>query len=302
MKCLYPRFVISMTTIPKRLMYINRVLDSILKQTILPDKIYINIPRCSRSGETYTIPSGFLSEYDGNDIIYVNRCEEYGPITKLLPTLDIETDPETIIITVDDDIHIHPNTLRVVLKKARIYKDKVFSFSGICISHFPFYWSLVNCNDKDISVDVVEGVHCIVYRRKLLNKEDILRFQEKTRSVLGDIVYTNDDHVISGYLSSKHIEKISINKRPIDYFYDLPQKKLGGISSRNIRFWIENVKLARHFTDLGYYGKGYSLTSSLLFPIIVLSVLIVKNKIVAFIFFVLYFIVRKNYVNLKNIV
>jgi hypothetical protein len=76
-------------------------LHSLEAQTIRPDKIYVNLPyKSKRTGEEYVVPS-YLSE---NPNVEVLRSEiDYGPLTKLVPTLHKETDPDTIIITVDND-------------------------------------------------------------------------------------------------------------------------------------------------------------------------------------------------------
>jgi single-stranded DNA-specific DHH superfamily exonuclease len=36
--------------------------------------------------------------------VKVRFTEDYGPVTKLIPTLEEETDGATLIITVDDDM------------------------------------------------------------------------------------------------------------------------------------------------------------------------------------------------------
>ena len=38
-----PRFVVSLTTSPKRLPHIGKVIQSIYSQNVKPDKIYLNI-------------------------------------------------------------------------------------------------------------------------------------------------------------------------------------------------------------------------------------------------------------------
>jgi hypothetical protein len=46
--------------------------------------------------------------------ITVNRCQDVGPLTKLLPAVLAEEkgDPDTIIITVDDDQVYPPDTVK----------------------------------------------------------------------------------------------------------------------------------------------------------------------------------------------
>lgn len=97
-----PRVVVSLTTLPSRIGGVVETIDSLLQQTLQPDAIYLNVPSASErfKEESYVIPP-HLSKLDK---VRVRRTEDYGPVTKLIPTLDEERDPNTLIITVDDDM------------------------------------------------------------------------------------------------------------------------------------------------------------------------------------------------------
>ena len=99
------RVVISLTTSPKRLEKIDDILNNIVNQTRKPNKIILNVPHifkrdCSKYNEE--ILKKLNNKY--GEILLINRCEDRGPITKLIPTLDLEKDPNTNIILIDDDI------------------------------------------------------------------------------------------------------------------------------------------------------------------------------------------------------
>ena len=91
---------ISLTTIPKRIKHLNKSIESLLNQTQKPDKIFINIPlkykRFNEIIEDYQIPKF------NNKIIEITRCEDYGPGTKLLGSLN-KLKKDSLIILVDDD-------------------------------------------------------------------------------------------------------------------------------------------------------------------------------------------------------
>jgi hypothetical protein len=90
------RVVISLTTIPSRIGKLKSTLASLLTQCQRIDEIYINIPQNSN----YEIPQ-WLSELKN---VRINWCDrDYGPSTKLLPSL-LKEDKKTIIIVVDDDV------------------------------------------------------------------------------------------------------------------------------------------------------------------------------------------------------
>lgn len=93
------KVVISLTTIPERIDKLQRTLASLLYQSNKVDEIYINIPHVSLKGVEYKIPK-WLSDLNSISINWINK--DYGPASKLLPSL-IKEDKDTIIVVVDDD-------------------------------------------------------------------------------------------------------------------------------------------------------------------------------------------------------
>lgn len=90
--------IISLTTIPSRARYLYRFLDSINCQTVLPSKIEINIPTEYNKRNLGTVDKKLIpSDLDAYE------CEDYGPATKLLPTLKRYAGTDTRIIYCDDD-------------------------------------------------------------------------------------------------------------------------------------------------------------------------------------------------------
>jgi hypothetical protein len=197
------RIVGSMTTIPERISKIKKVIQSILNQTRKLDLLYLNIPYISKKGLKYKIPY-YLQD---KEYIKINRCEDYGPITKLLPTLDVETDPETYIITFDDDRLVHKDVVKIIERKIKKYPDAVLSFSGWNVGFFPFYLQCLDNNIQDVEVDWVQGCHSITYPRKVINKNKYLEsFPEIS------LLSKHDDHKLSAYLELQTVKKISINQ------------------------------------------------------------------------------------------
>ena len=69
------------------------------------------VPYTSLRGKgAYTIPESLYAEADAGRIVLLRTEIDWGPATKLIPTLSVETDPRTIIVTVDDDLD-YPSTL-----------------------------------------------------------------------------------------------------------------------------------------------------------------------------------------------
>ena len=89
-----------MTTIPQRVKNLNKSIESLLKQTQKPDKIFINVPlKYKRFSET--IKNDQIPKFDSN-IIEITRCDDCGPGTKLLGSLN-KLKKNSLIILADDD-------------------------------------------------------------------------------------------------------------------------------------------------------------------------------------------------------
>ena len=94
---------ISISTIPPRLKNLNESVRSLLNQTRKPDKIFINIPyKYKRFSET--IEDNQIPKFDSS-IVEVTRCEDCGPGTKLLGSLN-KLEKNSLVILVDDD-HVY---------------------------------------------------------------------------------------------------------------------------------------------------------------------------------------------------
>ena len=91
---------ISLTAIPQRIKHLNKTIESLLNQTQKPDKIFINIPlKYKRFNEI--IDDDQIPKFD-DKIIEITRCEDYGPGTKLLGSLN-KLEKNSLIILADDD-------------------------------------------------------------------------------------------------------------------------------------------------------------------------------------------------------
>ena len=258
------RIVVSITTLPSRLDGLRKVLDSLLRQRRLPDRIYLNIPYLTRKGHEYD--SDKIRRIERmSSLITVNRCQDEGPITKLLPVLDLEIDPDTIIITFDDDNYVGPNVIRLFEEKSRLYPDSCLSFSGWCVGQFPFYYQLISDNVEDVEVDWLQGCHGILYRRKLVDPDQLRNFRTDL-----DVLERNDDHRISAYLTCP---KISIGYSATRNFYSIGNGHLDSISGAD-GFTKEVMDLSWKFKQEGIYYHNSQSSDSVIFIPIVLIILI----------------------------
>jgi len=94
---------VSLSTIPQRIKYLDKTVESLLKQSIKPNRIFINIPfKYNRFSET--IDESQVPVFkDG--CIEITRCEDCGPGTKLLGSIDKLKKNSLIILADDDNIY-----------------------------------------------------------------------------------------------------------------------------------------------------------------------------------------------------
>jgi hypothetical protein len=96
---------VSISTIPKRIKNLNESVKSLLNQTKKPDKIFINIP-FKYERFTDVVEDDQIPKFD-NNLIEITRCEDCGPATKLLGSLN-KLKKNSLVILADDD-HIYEN-------------------------------------------------------------------------------------------------------------------------------------------------------------------------------------------------
>jgi GTPase SAR1 family protein len=94
---------VSLSTIPQRVKNIKLSVDSLLKQTKKPDKIFINIPNKYKRFDEMVNDNQIPKFSDSR--VEVTRCEDCGPGTKLLGSLD-KLNKNSLLILADDD-HIY---------------------------------------------------------------------------------------------------------------------------------------------------------------------------------------------------
>lgn len=269
------RIIGSMTTLPGRFDTIRKPIESILSQTIPLDILYLHIPQKTLKGDLYNIPNDFENSFQHiktTTKLVLNRCNnDYGPITKLYPVLELEKDNDTCIITFDDDIIVQPHLVSMYIEKVKMYPNACLALSGVCIGNFPFHFQFAIDNPTDTQVDWIQGVHTVLYRRGFFN-HDLLQFGD---NYLKQELQFNDDHRISAYLASKNISRISLGYHIQSYLRIYTDNQDDALSMRRFNLVKEHSKIIQHFSKLGLYYRTYSITRSIIFiPISIILITI----------------------------
>lgn len=218
----YPRsakIIVSLTTSPKRIDKIKPVLDSIMAQTCKPDRIVLNLPRVfKRTGDTFSKP--LPSFIKNNPIVHVNWCEDIGPATKIIPTVYLIKDPNTYILSIDDDIYYPKNLLKMYIAYSKIFENAIITgttfidntdrldnkwLESIKLRKLPRFSGRL--------ADLLEGFSGVLYRRDFFTKEllkDFYKWNEEKSCRLGDDFYLSN-------LFKKYRRKIVCLKMPVSH-------------------------------------------------------------------------------------
>jgi len=122
------RVVVTLTTIPTRESSVLDTIRSIQSGTYKPDAIRVNLPEWYPRFGRGADPD--LEEKLKALGVEVTRCQDYGVLTKLLPTLETETDPQTLLVVCDDDALYQPRWLEGLVKAHEEFGCPV-GYSGI---------------------------------------------------------------------------------------------------------------------------------------------------------------------------
>jgi hypothetical protein len=118
--------VVTMTTLPGRIGRMAPTIKSLLNQTVRPAAIRVNVPAASRrERRPYVVPE-WLARLRS---VTVARCEDFGPATKLLPTL-ADAAPDQALVVVDDDRIYHRHFLEQIVAAAERRPDAAIASSG----------------------------------------------------------------------------------------------------------------------------------------------------------------------------
>ena len=125
-------FCVSITTLPSRIDNIFETLNSIEKQTLKPNKIYLNLPYKFKRFPNYKFTEDQISNLNKYNL-EISRCEDYGPATKLMGSIKEIKNKYDCVILIDDDHIYHERTFEILInnfKKNKVnysyYLNKIF--------------------------------------------------------------------------------------------------------------------------------------------------------------------------------
>ena len=219
-----PQIFISLTSIFKNQDILLQTLQSIMKQTRLPDKIFLYL-----SEESYLLDKGYkdkkitnsnlLKFINDNPIIDIKWVKNIGSFRKLLPLLKEKWDEDCIIITLDDDTIYDPNLIENLVNDYHKHKC-VIGYRGFT----PSFDKLENFDyHKQVKLQHLSlynfftGKGGILYKPQFFHKTHDLIFNDK---IYLDTCPTSDDiwfyivrllNNVKGYLDNKKWQVKDLN-------------------------------------------------------------------------------------------
>lgn len=244
--------VIAFTTTPHRIDHIQPTIETILKQNLKIDAIYLSIPYVfKRDNLEYIIPEWLLNDKR----ITIVRSEDYGPATKLLGVLaNVALDPDTIIITFDDDISYPKNAALQLAYQAMRNPQSAFGISGAHPAYkadgyldLYFFEGLRGEPGANANATILQGFGGVAYRKKFFD-HDIFDIVDAPNYCVN-----SDDLYLSFYLAKNNIERKvvknkHIHKDKIRYDNDIGHK------ADALHKSTPDV-LARHYNCITYMKK-----------------------------------------------
>lgn len=119
------RIVVTCTSTHDRFEYLFYAVTSILRQSVRPDVIYINLPRISprdRQGEGQGIID--IPEWFGHELIEPRYMNNHGPYQKLISVYEVVSSDD-LVVTIDDDVIYQREWLAKVVTAAERYPNAV---------------------------------------------------------------------------------------------------------------------------------------------------------------------------------
>lgn len=216
------RVVVSLTTLPERAALLAQAVASLQRQTRVPDAVYVWCP-AERFRSVSACPT-----FPGAQ---VRLTPDLGPATKLLPILPVETDPDTRVIVVDDDVIYPPDLIAKLCAGSELFPDQAIGFTGWSLAPGDTGPTVVHWNEEVADaamfqpVRVLEGYRGVVYRRAFLGPDLAVHLSECAA------FRCHDDILFSGYLGRRGVTCLArwygLMPRPAGELWGLQGQEIG---------------------------------------------------------------------------
>ena len=202
---------VSFTCLPSRHENIPVVLNSIQEQTIVPDVVVIQYPKeCLRVNMPYK-NIDHLQQNKYKFRLVINYTNDYGPITKLYPLINMGLKPDDIIIIIDDDIKYNKLLFECLITNFLHEKQE----KCICMSGLVYPTSLnyqYYCTRPGNETQLMEAAFGYILKYSFLDNDlhkwvPCFNSYDDIKASSWENSFLSDDFVFSKYLDTKNISK-----------------------------------------------------------------------------------------------
>ena len=200
--------IITCTTVPNRIDKIRATLCSILDSSVAVDEIRLNIPYYSSQGVKYHIPK-WLKRL--SSIKIYRTIKDWGPATKLIPTLLDKNNKNKKIIVVDDDVIYGYNTFETLNE----YFDKYNKDDTVAITMYGDLFKetntmttrIINYVKGDNYTELLRGHSGYMVKRDMFT-EKVFDYSKAPKET-----FFVDDHWFSHHLMKNKVKILQVGMK-----------------------------------------------------------------------------------------
>jgi len=214
------RIVTTMTVIPTREVAVIKAIMSVKNGNVKPDAMYINIPDEYVRFEEKLAP-WLKPVLDAIGVTILELSQDRCCLNKILPILAVERDPETLVVTIDDDIEYKPLFIAGLLEGYNKFGG-VVGYSGLL---YPDQASKYSLNPMEYNVRVGHGTPTEIIQQGFGTMTKVSSFYgfpevPPLQKEMDPTFYLSDDYVISRFYDFKGLTKTVVCWDQIGRFKD----------------------------------------------------------------------------------
>lgn len=176
-----PQLIVSLTSFPGRIDSVEKTINTLLNQTLKPDRVILWLAESQFANKENDLPAGLLKLKELG--LEIKWCEDLKPYKKLVPAL--KEFPNDIIVTADDDLYYQKDWLEELYNAYKKDNSCIYTrgaahldIKGDNISVLPYR---ANYNYKPSFANVLMGGSGTLFpphslHPDVLNEEKILNF------------------------------------------------------------------------------------------------------------------------------
>ena len=134
-----PQLIVSLTTFPARINTVHKTINTLLQQTVKPDKLILWLAKEQFANKEDDLPQNLLKLKDFG--LEIKWCEDLRSYKKLVPTL--REFPNDIIVTADDDLYYQKDWLESLYNAYLKAPQNIYTRRACAIKRKNYYYSVI---------------------------------------------------------------------------------------------------------------------------------------------------------------